>query len=67
VTGEGKSVRFVSASCIRGGNSTKAKLPGMRLMLERAYERRGEKYNRILSPKQKASQDCPTGWSNDHI
>ncbi|MCG5051471.1 MAG: DEAD/DEAH box helicase [Myxococcales bacterium] len=45
-----KSVPTVSVSYVRTGASTKANALGMRLMQERAYERRGEQYLLIKSP-----------------
>ncbi|WP_374312858.1 DEAD/DEAH box helicase [Dongia sp.] len=45
-----KSVPSISVSYARNGSSTKANALGMRLMQERAYERRGEQYLLIKSP-----------------
>jgi superfamily II DNA or RNA helicase len=50
VTKEVKSVPSVSVSYARNGNSTKANALGMRVMQERAYEKRGEQYLLIKSP-----------------
>lgn len=45
-----KTVPSVSVSYSRNGSSTKANELGMRVMQERAYERRGEQYLLIKSP-----------------
>jgi hypothetical protein len=45
-----KSVPSVSVSYATDGRSTKANDLGMRVMQERAYERRGEQYLLIKSP-----------------
>lgn len=50
MTIEIKSVPSVSVSYARNGNSTKANALGMRVMQERAYEKRGEQYLLIKSP-----------------
>lgn len=50
MTKEIKSVPSVSVSYARNGNSTKANAFGMRVMQERAFEKRGEQYLLIKSP-----------------
>lgn len=45
-----KTVPSVSVSYAHNGSSTKANAMGMRVMQERAYERRGEQYLLIKSP-----------------
>lgn len=45
-----KSIPTVSVSYASNGSSTKSNAMGMRLMQERAYERRGEQYLLIKSP-----------------
>jgi hypothetical protein len=50
MTNELKSIPSVSVSYARNGSSTKANELGMRLMQERAYEKRGEQYLLIKSP-----------------
>ncbi len=50
MTKELKSIPSVSVSYARNGNSTKANTLGMRVMQERAYEKRGEQYLLIKSP-----------------
>ena len=45
-----KSVPSVSVTYARNGNSTKPNELGMRVMQERAYEKRGEQYLLIKSP-----------------
>src|SRR4030081_1168796 len=45
-----KSVPSITVSYARTGNSTKANALGMRVMQERAYEKRGEQYLLIKSP-----------------
>ena len=46
-----KTVPSVSVSYARNGNSTKSNELGMRAMQERAYEKRGEQYLLIKSPR----------------
>src|SRR5262245_4020906 len=50
MTEEMRSVPSISVSYAQTGTSTKANALGMRLMQERAYERRGEQYLLIKSP-----------------
>lgn len=50
MTTEIKSVPSISVTYAHNGNSTKANALGMRLMQERAYEKRGEQYLLIKSP-----------------
>ena len=50
MTYDRKAVPSVSVTYDRNGSSTKANAFGMRLMQERAYERRGEQYLLIKSP-----------------
>lgn len=45
-----QSVPSVSVTYARNGSSTKANELGMRVMQERAYEKRGEQYLLIKSP-----------------
>ena len=45
-----KIIPSVSVSYASNGSSTKANEMGMRVMQERAYERRGEQYLLIKSP-----------------
>lgn len=45
-----KSIPSVSVTCSHNGSSTSANELGMRVMQERAYERRGEQYLLIKSP-----------------
>ena len=45
-----KSVPSVSVRYSQNGNSTKSNELGMRVMQERAYEKRGEQYLLIKSP-----------------
>ncbi|HEC60026.1 hypothetical protein LCGC14_1137060 [marine sediment metagenome] len=45
-----KTIPTVSVSYASNGSSTKSNISGMRLMQERAYERRGEQYLLIKSP-----------------
>ena len=49
-----KSVPSVSVTYARNGNSTKPNELGMRVMQERAYEKRGEQYLLIKSPPPRA-------------
>jgi len=50
MTNKNKSIPTISVAYARNGNSTKANALGMRVMQERAYERRGEQYLLIKSP-----------------
>lgn len=49
-----KAVPSVSVTYAQNGTSTKPNELGMRLMQERAYERRGEQYLLIKSPQHQA-------------
>ncbi|MCM3206532.1 DEAD/DEAH box helicase [Paenibacillus illinoisensis] len=50
MTNKNKPIPTISVAYSRNGNSTKANTLGMRVMQERAYERRGEQYLLIKSP-----------------
>ena len=60
MTDEKKSIPSVSVTYARNGSSTKANALGMRPMQERAYEKRGEQYLLIKSPRPRgrAARSC---------
>ena len=45
-----KNIPSISVNYVANGDSTKANAMGMRVMQERAYEKRGEQYLLIKSP-----------------